>query len=108
MNSIEKVIQDTESLPNLPTGTHRQHYSEQCEIVNIDDSPISLVREQSDWFVVMGKARLSKNFNTIEEALADAKRTDMARIVAVISAVFLIEREGEQIQQLLKEETKKD
>lgn len=101
MNTIER----TESRPiqDLSENTNNNNYSEILELIheseqttlyNVKNTGLGIIRTQNEYCVLIGNKRLNKlPFNTIEDAIKDAERTDLPRIIQLIGAISEITTE---------------
>lgn len=85
-----KKTEDIPELDGLPKGVHSLNYSEEVHLMGIEKSPVAIIREKDLYYTILGKYRLSQQMNTIEEAYEDAIRTDMNRMIAIMSCVAKI------------------
>jgi hypothetical protein len=65
---------------------------------NVKGTPFTLYKHEQNWFVLLGKYRLSKEFETKEEALEDASRNDWERTMQVVGV--MIENYNETLKTL--------
>lgn len=63
-------------------------YNEKTEMINVPDSPMVVIREGYEWFVVLGKYRLTRALESKEAALKDAERTDWSRTIQVVEIIM--------------------
>jgi hypothetical protein len=65
--------------------------SEEIEVIELEENnPIKIVRTGENWFVTLGKFRLSEFKRNKEKAIIDAKRTDIVRIIQLIECLTKI------------------
>lgn len=57
--------------------------SELVEMVKVENTPFTLIRQESEWYVTIGKYRISESIGSKEEAMEDAKRVDWERVMQV-------------------------
>lgn len=69
--------------------------SEQVGMWELELSPLTIMRQNDEYYVILGKYRLSEAMQTIEQAYEDAIRTDLNRILQLIEV-------GYQLQQTLE------
>jgi len=67
--------------------------SEDVTIKELPNNPLFIIREKGDFFVSLGNYRVSEVFDNEDQAIKDAKRTDLERIVQLIEVVQLINKE---------------
>lgn len=84
--------ENTNSTANEATS---YSYSETKEIIQVDNTPFTIVRQDEEWFLLMGNYVLEKNLQTKEEALKESERFDWTRVMQVI-AVMLEKYETEK------------
>lgn len=65
------------------------HKAADTEMWKVKNSPMHIARQGRAWFVLLGLYRLSEEFQTMEEALKDAERMDIDRIVEIARVVTL-------------------
>lgn len=85
METQENATQDT---CGSAEKIHKLHYSEDSEMWGVNNSPLTINRNKNDWFVGMGKNRLSELYKSKEEALIDAKMVTPARVVQICSILM--------------------
>lgn len=78
---LKKLPKNAEALGNT-------HYSENTEMEPVEQTPFHIVRTEADWFVVIGKYRVSDRHDTKEEALKDAKTIDWNKIITVMTVIL--------------------
>ena len=50
----------------------------------VENTPFTIAKHENNYYVLMGMHKLSNAFESEEEALADAKRTDWDRLLQVV------------------------
>lgn len=58
------------------------------ERVEIDGTPFTAIRNEEEWFLTMGKYRLTQAMKTLEEVKNDATNTDWFRIMQIIGIMI--------------------
>lgn len=71
------------------------------EQIEIENTPFTAVRVDKQWFLSMGKYRISEIKETFEECKEDAYRADWIRIMTIMKIV-IEEHEQEKKQNLKK------
>ncbi len=72
--------------------------SKLVERYDVEDTPFTIYKSEDLWYVLLGKYRLSREFNTKEEAEIDANRTDWERTMQVVG--IMIENYNETLKQV--------
>lgn len=60
---------------------------ELVEIHHIDNTPFTVIKTNENWYVTMGKYRLTQAMETREEAEENAQRMDWDRLIQVMTIV---------------------
>lgn len=81
--SIMKDTQYVELPGNVENTNNVDSSSELVEMVKVEDTPFTLIRQEKDWYVTIGKYRISEKIGSKEEAMEDAKRVDWERVMQV-------------------------
>jgi len=74
----------------------KQDYLIEREEVN--GTPFTLVKQNENWYVLLGKYRLSEAYQEKEEALKDANRNDWMRTMQVVG--IMIENYNENLTKI--------
>lgn len=74
-------------------GLELRHKSEQTEGYKVLGTPYQVIKENGYWFTVIGKIRTSGDFETQKEAVKDAKRLDISKVMELIEIMKTAERE---------------
>jgi len=81
----ENTYTNADQPNNSPSG------NELAELIPIEDTPFTVVRLDKQYFLSMGKYRLSELYNTYEEATQDIHTITWNRLVQVIAIITLAE-----------------
>lgn len=54
----------------------------------IEDTPFTAVRVNEDWFLTMGKYRLTEKLKTVEECQEEAKDASWMRIMQIVQIMI--------------------
>lgn len=64
---------------------------EMIKLNEVKNTPFSILEklenEEYEYYVMLGKYRLSESFKSLEEAMEDAKRTDWERLMQVVGVM---------------------
>lgn len=87
-NTEEQSTENGKSL-GLSSETHRLNFSNEREMWDLLTlgNPLMIARENEMWYVLLGKQILSKDIPSMAEALEDAKRTDLTRMLQLMTVV---------------------
>lgn len=67
----------------------KQNYSEQLmQYHQVKDTPFTIIKHEKGYTVMLGKYRLSEDYESIGEAMKDAKRMDWDRIMQVMGVMI--------------------
>jgi hypothetical protein len=84
---------ELENLNGLSEKTSRLNYSEELEMHSVNDTPFVVARQNEDWFVIMGKHRLTNSIETFEEAVQEAEKITWNKVVQVIAIILENEKQ---------------
>lgn len=70
------------------TNNNESTSNELIENEKIEKTPFSAVRVDNQWFLTMGKYRLTEQLQTKEQVLKDAERSDWDRVLQVIAIMI--------------------
>ena len=62
--------------------------------------PIYIVKHDGKWFACLGNFRISELFDKEDEAIQDAKRTDISRIMALMSIMLKLSKRVEELEKM--------
>lgn len=68
--------------------TEERFVGEDEEAHEIKGTPFTIARHKTEWYVLIGKYRITEGFATKEEAIEDSKRTDWERHLQIIDVVL--------------------
>lgn len=81
----------------------KQEGEQLVEILEIENSPMTIVRHDKDWYVCIGKYRLTEALPSQEDAEKDLRRMDWWRIMQVIQLVYDQNKEQEEMLNIAKQ-----
>lgn len=73
------------------------------EVTKIEDTPFTMVRYEDQFFVALGKYRISPILKSAEECIEDTKNTSWERLMTVMN-VMIIEHDNERLNVQPKED----
>lgn len=91
-------MEQQEQTTGYALETHNKKSSESEQLVEyfpVKDTPFTVAKNGKEWYVLMGKYRLTEAMETKEEAMRDAKGTKWMRIMQVIQ-IMLTDHESEK------------
>jgi len=79
-------MESSNTLQNAEQETKQD--SKLVERENVEGTPFTLYKSENLWYVLLGKYRMSKEFETKEEAKEDAQRNDWERTMQVVGVMI--------------------
>lgn len=74
------------------------------EFIPIEDTPFTAARNDKDWYLMIGKYRLTEKMESLEAVIENSKNTSWDRLIAIFEVVIAanekIEILGNRIQRL--------
>lgn len=71
-----------------PTSKQKSNSNELVKIDHIQDTPFTAVKHDKEWYLCMGKYRLTKALATKKDVLANAKDVSWNRLMSVIQIMI--------------------
>lgn len=101
MKNETQIMEQEKSLGLAsPNGKPKStSHEELIEYHEIKDTPFTIARQDKDWFVLMGKYRLTQNLQTKEEAIKEARSKSWIRIMQVINIMMIDHDNEKQVKQ---------
>ena len=98
-----KELKEQESLSTNAKETNNSDVSEK-QIREIKEykelEPIYIVKHDDKWFACLGNYRISETLETESKAVEDAKRTDVSRLVALMTIIVKLNKRVEELEQM--------
>lgn len=89
MKSTNNKTTASENSQTNAKAQDKQNSSEQLmQYHQVKDTPFTIIKHEKGNTVMIGKYRLSEDYETAEEAMKDAKRMDWDRIMQVIGVML--------------------
>lgn len=87
MNNLQNTT--SEKSHGNAKNTNNINYSEKLiERVEIEETPFTAIKNNEEWFLTMGKYRLTQGMQTLEEVKDNATNTDWFRIMQIIGIMI--------------------
>lgn len=74
-------------------GLELRYKSDQIEAYVVLGTPYQIIKENNVWFTVIGKIRTSPDFYTRKEAVKDAKRFNLEKVMEVVEIMETARKE---------------
>lgn len=91
--TIKKVLNWISDKQLEMQGLELRHKSDQTEAYKVLGTPYQIIKEKNVWFTVIGKIRTSEDFYTKKEAIKDAKRLDIDKVMELIEIMHTARQE---------------
>lgn len=90
------------NIQNSSEETHKQDYGRKqiMEHHQIENTPFMLVRQNDDWFIVMGDSRITDNYPTREQAI---ERLTIEPWFITLTMMVIVTNKAPKIQKEFKD-----
>lgn len=91
MNTQQAQTKNTmkdESLGNAKETNKQNSNYELIERIEIEDTPFTAIRNDKEWFLTMGKYRLTEPLQSLKEVKENAEKSDWFRVMQIIGIMI--------------------
>lgn len=101
METITKETTDT----NVEKTTNSESNTKQLvEQIAINDTPFTAIKVGENWFLALGKYRLTNQLNTLEECKAEAQDASWIRIMQIMKIMIQEHELEKQLDNTIREQ----
>lgn len=107
-SKMVKRLFRTKQLIEKNTDDNHKISGELLEQVSIHDTPFTAVKFGKNWFLCLGKYRLTNQLGSLDECKAEAKDASWIRIMQIIKIVIQDHEEQKQLNETIAKQTKQN
>lgn len=85
---VKEKANKESTLDKADEGEKERENNILIEKFDVDETPFTIIRQDKDWFVMMGRYRITESLSGYIEAEERAKRTDWTTIMQVIGVMI--------------------
>ena len=89
----KQEIGQLDSTNNTDLLSKNEKNTKLVEFKGVKETPFTLAKQNEEWYILLGKYRLSEGYETEKEAEKEAKRVCWNKIMQVISVIITEEKE---------------
>lgn len=87
ISALAKFFTNAKLTDKQNSTSEEKENAENAEIVKIEDTPFTAVRQNDKWYLCIGKYRLADNLKSLEDTKEEAKDASWWRLMAIMRII---------------------